>query len=79
MEELAMKDKVSESVTGQNLPKPTREERDQAFSTGAGRKAVEVPVPEEFQRKSEEDPGSVMTAPVGTELETQARELDDDL
>jgi hypothetical protein len=54
-----MSEKVSESRTGQNEPKPTREERDAAFSSGAGRKA------EEREKPSE------MKAPIGTELETK--------
>jgi hypothetical protein len=38
-----MNKKVSESVIGQQEDKPTREERDAAFSSSAGRKAAEVP------------------------------------
>ena len=68
---------VTESVTGQNQPKPTREERDAAYSTGAGRKAAEHKVPDEFDEDDAREPRSSL-APVGTELETQARELDDD-
>lgn len=60
-----MTEKVSESVTGQNEPKPTREERDAAFSSGAGRKAVEEPV----EKKDKEQ---LPQAPIGTELETRA-------
>jgi hypothetical protein len=75
-----MNEKVSESVTGQNQPKPTREERDAAFSSGAGRKAVEVPVPDELKQSHSKKAGAEpIGPPVGTELETQARELEDDI
>lgn len=59
-----MSEKVSASRTGQNEPKPTREERDESFSSGAGRKAEEVPV-EKTPKSSE------MKAPIGTEMETK--------
>lgn len=59
-----MSERVSQSHTGQNRPKPTREERDAAFSSGAGRKAVEDEV-----KKS-----NTPAAPIGTELETKADE-----
>lgn len=58
-----MSQKVSESHTGQNQPKPSREERDAAFSSGAGRKAVE-----------EEKKNTSPTPPIGTDLETKADE-----
>ena len=61
-----MAEKVSESVTGQNEPKPTREQRDAAFSSGAGRKAVEHPVEKELSKDQ------TPQAPIGTELETRA-------
>jgi hypothetical protein len=76
MEESAMDEKVSESVTGQHLPKPDRAERDAAFSSGAGRKAVEVPIPMN-RRRHKEGLDPTISAPVGTELEAQAREIDD--
>lgn len=57
-------DEVSKSQTGQGQTKPTREQRDDAFSLGAGRKAVEEPKPE---RKDDEH----LSAPVGLECETR--------
>jgi hypothetical protein len=71
-----MSKKVSESAVGQGLPKPSRAERDESYSAGAGRKAVEVPLEEDFGGK-EASEGACTHAPVGLELETQARELDD--
>jgi hypothetical protein len=65
-----MTERVSESVTGQNEPKPTREQRDAAFSSGAGRKAVEEPVEKELEM----DQVPLGEAPIGTELETRASE-----
>jgi hypothetical protein len=61
-------DEVSKSQTGQCQPKPTREERDAAFSTGAGRKAVEKPKEDgnEDEKKDEH-----LSAPVGLECETR--------
>jgi predicted DCC family thiol-disulfide oxidoreductase YuxK len=70
-----MEDSVSESKTGQKEPKPDREERDAAFSSGAGRKAVEEPVEQqefENRRKSRME----TEAPVGLDLETKAVEED---
>jgi predicted DCC family thiol-disulfide oxidoreductase YuxK len=70
-----MEDSISESKTGQHEPKPNRKERDAAFSSGAGRKAVEEPVEQqEFdnRRKSRME----NEAPVGLELETKAVEED---
>ena len=76
--------KVSESVIGQLEEKPTKRERDAAFSSGAGRKAVEVPQQEQksINRQcasegtlSEEgiDRAELGTsAPVGLELETRS-------
>jgi hypothetical protein len=61
-----MTEKVSQSHTGQNEPKPTREERDAAFSAGGGREAAEDPV-------VKAEPSQ---APIGTELETQADQID---
>lgn len=60
-------DEVSKSETGQCQPKPTREERDEAFSTGAGRKAVEEPKSDAHDAKKKENLG----APVGLECETK--------
>lgn len=65
-----MTERVSQSETGQHQPKPTREERDAAFSAGAGRKAVEEEKEARPQHKSGE-----LEAPIGTELETKADEL----
>jgi hypothetical protein len=61
-----MTEKVSQSHTGQNEPKPSRQERDAAFSSGAGRKAAEDDV--------HKQPKSAPTneAPIGTDLETKA-------
>lgn len=59
-------DEVSKSETGQCEPKPTREERDEAFSTGGGRKAVEEPKPSESDAKKK-----ALCAPVGLECETK--------
>ncbi|HEY9731508.1 MAG TPA: hypothetical protein V6C89_06325 [Drouetiella sp.] len=59
-------DEVSKSETGQNQPKPTRQERDAAFSTGAGRKAVEEPKPERIDSNDE-----TLKPPVGLECETK--------
>lgn len=61
-------DEVSKSRTGQGQPKPTREERDEAFSMGAGRKAVEEP--KKDIKKDEQG----LTAPVGLECETRGDE-----
>lgn len=58
-------DQVSKSRTGQSQPKPTRAERDGAFSTGAGRKAVEEP--KAHDKKDEQG----FSAPVGLECETR--------
>ncbi len=60
-------DEVSKSETGQCQPKPTREERDEAFSTGGGRKAVEEPKEDAKNSKSKDRP----SAPVGLECETK--------
>jgi hypothetical protein len=64
-----MSEKVSTSVTGQDLPKPTREERDEAYSSGAGRKAKEVTKPELPQHAPKP-----LEAPVGLDLETKGDE-----
>lgn len=61
---------VSKSETGQCQPKPTREERDEAFSTGAGRKAAEKPAPEHNDDRKEK----ALEAPVGLECETRGDE-----
>lgn len=60
-------DEVSKSETGQCQPKPTREERDEAFSAGGGRKAVEEPKPDGTDDKKKEN----LCAPVGLECETK--------
>ncbi|HEY9791299.1 MAG TPA: hypothetical protein V6D22_12930 [Candidatus Obscuribacterales bacterium] len=67
---------VSESATDQGPSKPGREERDKAFSAGAGRKAIEVPK-EEQERQDRRQDGD--EAPVGLELETKAEETEDRL
>ena len=58
-------DEVSKSETGQCKTKPTREERDEAFSSGAGRKAVEEPKSDDAKKKES------LCAPVGLECETK--------
>jgi len=60
-------DEVSKSETGQGQPKPTREERDEAFSNGGGRKAVEEPKANESDAKKKD----TLCAPVGLECETK--------
>jgi len=60
-------DEVSKSATGQCKPKPTREERDEAFSDGGGRKAVEEP--KEDRKNAKKKDG--LCAPVGLECETK--------
>ncbi len=60
-------DEVSKSETGQCQPKPTREERDEAFSAGGGRKAVEEPMTNEADAKKKDS----ISAPVGLECETK--------
>jgi hypothetical protein len=60
-----MTEKVSQSHTGQNEPKPSRQERDAAFSSGAGRKAEEDEVRKQPKSTNNE-------APIGTDLETKA-------
>jgi hypothetical protein len=72
-----MVEKVSKSPTGQHTQKPTRAERDAAFSSGAGRRAIEVPIPMNQRRHKDDDSDIPSSAPVGTELEVQAREIDD--
>jgi hypothetical protein len=68
-------DEVSKSETGQCQPKPTREERDAAFSNGGGRKAVEEPkksVAAESKKAVEDDKEkSGLRAPVGLDCETK--------
>lgn len=59
-------DEVSKSETGQREPKPTREERDAAFSLGAGRKAVDEP---KCGKEQKCDDG--LKPPVGLEIETK--------
>lgn len=68
---------LSESVTGQNQPPPNREERDAAYSTGAGRKAAEVDLPEEPDEDA--DDSNNLSAPVGLQLETEANDIDMEL
>lgn len=81
---------VNESipVTGQQAEPPTREERDRAYSSGAGRKAEERPThfaPQhkkrvrEQQKKSEDIESEVPTsAPIGLAMETTAESIDED-
>lgn len=69
-EDYVMSERVSQSKTGQNEPKPTREERDEAYSMEGGRKAEEVEVREDG--RTEDQPAG---APIGTELETRAEEI----
>lgn len=61
---------VSKSPVGRGLPEPSRQERDEAFSAGGGRKAEEQerqPVVSWRKRK--------LSAPIGLELETRAARL----
>lgn len=58
---------VSKSETGQCQPKPSKEERDAAFSDGGGRKAVEKPKADDKSEKKDEH----LNAPVGLECETR--------
>jgi hypothetical protein len=75
MEDGIMDEMVSESATDRGLHKPGRSERDDAYSTGAGRKAIEVPKQEQEREGREHD----MEAPVGLDLETRAEETEDRL
>lgn len=61
-----MSRKVSVSKTGQNLPKPNREERDAAFSKDGGRKAVEEPVDQQISESRQKHHDE----PIGLEMET---------
>ena len=70
-----MDETVSESATDRGPNKPGRTERDQAYSAGAGRKAIEVPKQEQERQAAEHDG----EAPVGLELETKAEETEDRL
>ncbi len=60
-------DEVSKSETGQCQPKPSKEERDAAFSDGGGRKAVEKPKADHRTDKKDQH----LSAPVGLECETK--------
>lgn len=71
-----MTEKVSQSHTGQFGPKPSRDERDQAYSSGGGRQAAEDPVVKFPKTEEESDPERITQAPIGTELETLANEID---
>lgn len=78
---------VSESETGQNQPPPSREERDEAYSSGAGRKAAEIEIPEDqldAEPENQLDPAeevddSNLSAPVGLQMETDANAIDMEL
>lgn len=58
---------LSCSKTGQWQEKPSKEQRDAAYSTGAGRKAVEMEVETPHNRRQK--------APIGLELETKADQV----
>ncbi len=64
--------KVSGSRTGQNRPKPSRQERDEAYSSGAGRKADEEELKKPARSESDNPSALKSSAPIGTELETKA-------
>ncbi len=66
--------KVSGSHTGHNRPKPSRQERDEAYSSGAGRKAEEEELRKPAHSGSDNASDSKTSAPIGTELETKAAE-----
>lgn len=63
-----MSDTVSTSVTGQKEPKPNREERDEAFSSGAGRKAEDKP---KATREHKTEDKETLEAPLGLDIETK--------
>jgi len=74
---------VSTSVTEQGFPVPTRQERDQAYSLGAGRKAEEhvkpsvKPSTNHSLRHQNQDKlacAENLEAPVGLDLETKGDE-----
>jgi hypothetical protein len=76
-----MTKKVSVSRTGQNQPPPSRQERDAAASSDAGRKAVEEPIDEVIQqhqrcKRSEAEQArktdATLAEPIGLQLETIA-------
>jgi hypothetical protein len=75
-EGFVMTQRVSQSHTGQNEPKPSRQERDAASSSGAGRKAVEDTKDEVLRSKSgTQARGPELAPPIGTDLETKADEV----
>jgi hypothetical protein len=57
---------LSRSKTGELQIKPTKQQRDAAYSTGAGRKAVEVEIDKHTRQPK---------APIGLELETRGQQL----
>jgi hypothetical protein len=75
----AMSTTVSTHQSGQSKHIPSRQERDDAFSTGAGRKAVEQPKKErntdckvlENNGKRKNVAQALSDAPIGLELETK--------
>jgi hypothetical protein len=75
-EGFVMTQRVSQSHTGQNEPKPSRQERDAAFSSGAGRKAAEDTKDEVLRSGSgTQARGPELAPPIGTDLETKADEV----
>jgi hypothetical protein len=60
---------VSESEISQSTRIPSRRERDAAYSTGAGRKAIEIP---QSLQEVESEASEYQSAPVGLDLETRA-------
>jgi phosphoribosylaminoimidazole-succinocarboxamide synthase len=75
-----MSEQVSYSETEQGFPVPTRKERDEAYSSGAGRKAEEHPKPvvapstkHAGKHHDHDKPANAATleAPVGLDLETR--------
>lgn len=85
--------KESIPVTGQEENLPSREERDRAYSSGAGRKAEEQPTQfshkykgrhredkkqEQKEESTEIETDIPMSAPIGLAMETTAESIDDD-
>jgi hypothetical protein len=67
---------VSISQTGQEQSEPpTREERDAACSSDAGRKAVEKPIDRMLSRKKTKKEEGHPQAPIGLDMETVADEF----
>lgn len=71
-----MTEKVSQSHTGQFGAKPSRDERDEAYSAGGGRQAGLDPVVKFPKTRDESESERITQAPIGTELETLANEID---